>query len=158
MVEKADLRRVPAFADLPDEQLDWFLGNSQELHVAAGDTYIRQGDPAEWMFVILEGQFEWRGDIGGDTVTYPSKAGDVTGILPFSRMKRFSVTFRALTAGRLLKFPASLVPGTCPENAGIDRSAWWGTCPTGFEKPRASNSSGTGWRRWASFPRGSPMN
>jgi signal transduction histidine kinase len=110
MVEKSDLRRVPAFADLPDDQLDWFLGNSQELRVAVGDTYIRQGDPADWMCVILEGQFQWRGDLGGDTVTYPAKAGDVTGILPFSRMKRYSVTFRALTEGRLLKFPASLFP------------------------------------------------
>src|SRR6201993_832352 len=110
MVEKSDLRRVPAFADLPDDQLDWFLGNSQELHVAVGDSHIRQGDPADWMFVILEGQFQWRGDLGGDIVTYPSKAGDVTGILPFSRMKRYSVTFRALTEGRLLKFPASLFP------------------------------------------------
>src|ERR1700739_1867692 len=110
MVEKSDLRRVPAFVDLPDDQLDWFLGNSQEVHVAVGDSHIRQGDPADWMFVILEGQFQWRGDLGGDTVTYPAKAGDVTGILPFSRMKRYSVTFRALTEGRLLKFPASLFP------------------------------------------------
>src|SRR6201998_4745874 len=110
MVEKSDLRRVPAFADLPDDQLDWFLSNSQELHAAVGDSHIRQGDPADWMFVILEGQFQWRGDLGSDIVTYPSKAGDVTGILPFSRMKRYSVTFRALTEGRLLKFPASLFP------------------------------------------------
>ncbi len=108
MVEKAELLRVPAFADLPDDQLDWFLGNSQEFHVAAGDSFIRQGDPADWMVVILEGQFQWRGDVGGDIVTYPAKVGDVTGILPFSRMKRFGVTFRALTAGRILKFPASL--------------------------------------------------
>ena len=110
MADKTELRRVPVFADLPDDQLDWFLGNSQEFHVAAGESYIRQGDPADWMFVILEGQFEWRGDLGGDTVIYPAKAGDVTGVLPFSRMKRFSVTFRALNAGRLLKFPASLFP------------------------------------------------
>jgi signal transduction histidine kinase len=110
MADKSELRRVPVFADLPDDQLDWFLGNSQEFHVAAGDCYIRQGDPADWMFVILEGRFEWRGGLGGDTVIYPAKAGDVTGVLPFSRMKRFSVTFRALEAGRLLKFPASLFP------------------------------------------------
>ena len=110
MADKSELRRVPVFGDLPDDQLDWFLGNSQEFQVAAGDSYIRQGDPADWMFVILEGQFEWRGDLGGDTVIYPAKAGDVTGVLPFSRMKRFSVTFRALNAGRLLKFPASLFP------------------------------------------------
>jgi signal transduction histidine kinase len=110
MVDKAELLRVPAFADLPDDQLDWFLANSQELHVAVGETYIRQGDPAEWMVVLLEGQFEWRGGVAGDTVTYPAKAGDVTGVLPFSRMKRFSVTFRALTEGRILKFPASSFP------------------------------------------------
>ena len=110
MADKSELLRVPAFADLPNDQLDWFLGNSQEFRVAAGDSYIRQGDPAEWMVVILEGQFQWRGELAGDTVTYPAKVGDVTGILPFSRMKRFSVTFRALTAGRILKFPASLFP------------------------------------------------
>src|SRR5271154_4598482 len=110
MVDKSELRRVPVFADLPDDQLDWFLGSSQELHLAVGDTHIRQGDSADWMFVILEGQFEWRGEHGGDIAIYPVKPGDVTGILPFSRMKRFSVTFRALTAGRILKFPASLFP------------------------------------------------
>src|SRR6202035_5803222 len=36
--------------------------------------------------------------------------GDVTGVLPFSRMKQFAVTGRALTDGRVLKFPASLFP------------------------------------------------
>jgi signal transduction histidine kinase len=110
MVDKSELRRVPVFADLPDDQLDWFLGNSQELHVAARDVYIRQGEPADWMFVILEGQFQWRGDLGGDTVIYSAKPGDVTGVLPFSRMKRFTVTGRALTEGRILKFPAPLFP------------------------------------------------
>jgi signal transduction histidine kinase len=110
MVEKAELLRVPAFADLPDDQLDWFLGNSQELRVAAGDSCIRQGDSAEWMVVLLEGEFQWRGDAGSDSVTYPAKVGDVSGVLPFSRMKRFSVSLRAFTAGRILKFPASLFP------------------------------------------------
>ena len=68
MVEKSELLRVPAFADLPDDQISWFLGNSQEMHVAAGDIYVRQGDPADSMFVILEGQFQWRGELGGDTI------------------------------------------------------------------------------------------
>jgi signal transduction histidine kinase len=110
MVDKAELLRVPAFADLPDDQLDWFLGNSQEFHLAAGDSPIRQGDPAEWMMVLIEGEFQWRGDLGGELVTYPAKAGDVSGVLPFSRMKRFSVSLRAFSAGRILKFPASRFP------------------------------------------------
>src|SRR2546427_3953001 len=62
------------------------------------------------MFVILEGQFQWRGEFGGETVVLSAKPGDVTGVLPFSRMKQFTVTGRALSAGRLLKFPASLFP------------------------------------------------
>src|SRR5213082_43434 len=62
MVDKSELLRVPAFADLPDDQIAWFLSQAQETHIKAGDTYVRQGDPADWMFVILEGQFQWRGE------------------------------------------------------------------------------------------------
>src|SRR6202140_3407645 len=110
MVEKSELLRVPAFSDLPDDQISWFLGNSQEMRVVAGDIYVRQGDPADSMFVILEGQFQWRGEFGGDTVVASAKPGDVTGVLPFSRMKQFAVTGRAVTDGRVLRFPASLFP------------------------------------------------
>src|SRR5437762_1017975 len=110
MVEKSELLRVPAFVDLPDDQIAWFLSQSQETHIKAGDTYVRQGDPADWMFVILEGQFQWRGEFGGGAVVFSTKPGDVTGVLPFSRMKQFTVTGRAVTDGRVLKFPASLLP------------------------------------------------
>lgn len=110
MVEKSELRRVSAFADLPDDQLDWFLSHAQEVRLIAGETYIRQGDPAEWMFVLLEGQSQIRGEFGGETALFSSKAGDVGGVLPFSRMKQFPVTGRALTDGRMLRFPASLFP------------------------------------------------
>jgi signal transduction histidine kinase len=110
MIDKSELLRVPAFADLPDDQIAWFLGQSQEMHLKAGDTYVRQGDPADSMFVILEGQFQWRGEFGGETVVLPGKPGDVTGVLPFSRMKQFTVTGRAITDGRVLKFPTSLFP------------------------------------------------
>src|SRR6266699_2239986 len=108
MIDKSELIRVPAFADLPEEQIAWFLSQSQETHVKAGETYVRQGDPADWMFVILEGQFQWRGEFGGETVVLSGKPGDVTGVLPFSRMKQFTVSGRAMTDGRVLKFPTSL--------------------------------------------------
>ncbi|HZR31626.1 MAG TPA: ATP-binding protein [Terriglobales bacterium] len=110
MADKSELLRVPAFADLPDDQIAWFLSQSQEVLVKAGDIYVRQGDPADTMFVILDGQFQWRGEFGGETVVLSGKPGDVTGVLPFSRMKQFAVTGRAVTAGRLLKFPTSLFP------------------------------------------------
>ena len=71
MIDKSELRRVPAFADLPDDQIAWFLSQSQETHVAAGETYVRAGDPADWLFVILEGQFQWRGEFAGTRSTLP---------------------------------------------------------------------------------------
>src|SRR5437660_9309525 len=110
MVDKSELLRVPAFADLPDDQIAWFLSQSQELHLKAGEVYSRQGDPADAMFVILEGQLQGRGELAGDTITFTLNPGDVTGVLPFSRMKQFTVSQRAETDGRALRFPASLFP------------------------------------------------
>src|SRR6266581_3978646 len=110
MVDKSELLRVPAFADLPDDQIAWFLSNSQEVRLTAGDIFARQGDPADWMFVLLEGQFRWRGEFNGETIIFSAAPGGVTGMLPFSRMKQFTVSGRAVTEGRILKFPASLFP------------------------------------------------
>src|SRR6478672_9613155 len=107
MVEKSELLQVPVFADLPDDQIDWFISQSQEVNLKAGDTYVHQGDPAEAMFVILDGQLQGRGEFGGETLFFTSKAGDVGGVLPFSRMKFYTVSGRAVTDSRLLRFPAA---------------------------------------------------
>jgi len=110
MVTAAELRRVSMFADLPDDQIAWFISQSQELRLKAGDAYSRQGDPADAMFVILEGEVQARGELAGETVVIPIKPGSVTGALPFSRMKQFTVGIRALIDSRALKFPASSFP------------------------------------------------
>jgi signal transduction histidine kinase len=110
MVEKSELLRVPAFADLPDDQIAWFISQSQEVRLKAGDAYVREGDPADAMFVVLDGQLEARGEFAGEPFVISTKPGDVTGVLPFSRMKQFAVTGRAVTEGRVLRFPAALFP------------------------------------------------
>lgn len=120
MIETSELLRAPAFADLPDEQISWFISHSEELKYKAGDTYSRQGDPADAMFVVLEGQLELRGEIAGETFVFSLNPGDVTGALPFSRMKQFTVSGRALTESRVVRFPAALFPDlvqTMPELA-----------------------------------------
>jgi signal transduction histidine kinase len=110
MISSSELRCVAAFSDLPEEQLVWFLSYVEDVSLQAGEVFVRQGDPADWMIVFLEGFFQWRGEFGGDAVSLPARAGEISGVFPFSRMKRFTVTGRALTDGRLLKFPASLLP------------------------------------------------
>jgi signal transduction histidine kinase len=110
MVDKSELLRVPAFENLPEDQIEWFLSQSEEILYKAGDTYMRQGEPADAMFVVLEGQMEGRGELSGETIVIPLKAGTVTGLLPFSRMKQFTVNIRAITDIRVLRFPATLFP------------------------------------------------
>src|SRR5580658_7648089 len=110
MVDKSELRRVSLFADLPDDQLDWFLSQAQEMSLKAGDVYSRQGDPADAMFVILSGLLQVRGEMGGETFVFDIEPGEVTGILPFSRMKQFRGGGRALIDSRALRFPATLFP------------------------------------------------
>src|SRR5580693_8391971 len=110
MIDKSDLLAVPVFVGLPDDQIAWFISQAEELHFKSGDTYFRQGDPADAMFVIMEGQLQGRGEIGGETIMFSMKPGDVTGVLPFSRMKQFTVGARALTDATVLRFPSSLFP------------------------------------------------
>ncbi|MGE5322648.1 MAG: sensor histidine kinase [Actinomycetota bacterium] len=121
MAQPSELLGVPAFAGLPEGQLEWFLSQAQEMELKPEETYIRQGDPADAMFVVLEGQLQGRGELGGEAVTLPVKAGDVTGALPFSRMKQVPITGKAITSSRLLRFPAARFPELVqrmPELAG----------------------------------------
>jgi signal transduction histidine kinase len=110
MADKSELQRIPTFDGLPDDQLDWFISQCEEVNLKAGDIFLQQGTPAQWMFVVLEGQMQWRGALGGDAITIPIEPGTVTGLLPFSRMKVAVMAGRAITDGRLLRFPAAKFP------------------------------------------------
>src|SRR5215469_8651504 len=96
MVTPSELLQFPAFTGLPEDQIAWFLSQAQEVSLKAGEIYAKQGDPPDAMFVLLEGEFEWRGEFGGEVAVLSGKVGDVTGALPFSRMKQFTVTGRAV--------------------------------------------------------------
>jgi signal transduction histidine kinase len=107
MTENAELLNVQTFAGLPDDQIEWFLDHAQSLRFKAGDILMTAGDPADSMYVLLEGQIQARGEIGGETMIFTIDAGTVTGRLPFSRMKMFPLTTRALSDCRILRFPES---------------------------------------------------
>lgn len=110
MLDKSELKRIPTFEGLPDDQLDWFISQCEEISLKAGDTFLQQGSPAEWMLVVLEGQMQLRGALGGEAIVMPIEPGTITGLLPFSRMKVVLMAGRAVTDGRILKFPSSKFP------------------------------------------------
>ncbi len=109
------LRRVTVFADLPEDQLKWFGDNAEDRRVEPGEVLFRKGDRPEWMAIYLEGEIHaYRDESAHDGFVFIARAGDpsgeVSGMLPFSRMTVLSATGRAVTKVRVLLFPVRLFP------------------------------------------------
>jgi signal transduction histidine kinase len=101
---EAALRQIEIFSDLRDDQLQWFSSNSEELRLCPGDLLLREGDPADALFVVLEGEVRGRHENGGtDTSGFVGRAGQVIGMLPFSRMTTFPLTARATVPAWMLR-------------------------------------------------------
>ncbi|HEY9377691.1 MAG TPA: cyclic nucleotide-binding domain-containing protein, partial [Jiangellaceae bacterium] len=99
------------FGGLPDDQLAWLAGNGDLLLFKTGETVFRAGDPADSMIVILEGALELLIGIGGQLVpTFVQYAGEVTGLLPFSRMQHYTGVGRAAGSLRVLRIPKGRFP------------------------------------------------
>ena len=107
----AKLRNIPVFADLPQEDLLWFISQSEERHAAVGDIIMREGDHPDFMMVMLEGEMRARAEHGSaDGPVFTITAGDVTGMLPFSRLKVITVTGRAVLPSHFLGFRVTAFP------------------------------------------------
>lgn len=108
MSKGAELRRVDAFADLSDADLAWLAETGEILSLPAGAAIVREGDPADIMLAVIDGELRAvRETPPADGRVYVVKAGMVSGMLPFSRLKNFPVTSRAVVPTRLLRFPAA---------------------------------------------------
>ena len=105
------LLNIRVFEDLPREELLWFVSQCQERRAAVGEVIIREGDPPDFMMVMLEGEMRARAEHGSpDGPVFTITTGDVTGMLPFSRLKVISVTGRAVLPSHFLAFPVSQFP------------------------------------------------
>ncbi len=105
-----ELRKtVSVFSDLPQEHLEWFVSNSNEARFAPGEIVFKEGSPAEFMTVMLEGRIYARREAeGANSPIFIVNKGNVTGLLPYSRMTQITVTGRAEEPVRLLWFPSAL--------------------------------------------------
>ncbi len=100
------LRRSAVFADLAAPELAWVAAQCELVALAPGDVLFRPGDPAEWMFVALEGTLQARREgLGPGAPAFVVRAGDIAGTIPYSRMTSFAGTGRAVTPARVARFP-----------------------------------------------------
>ena len=80
------LRRVSALQGLADNELEWLATHGEEVWYPAGAPLFREGDPATKMSILLRGEAHVRRSQGG-LALFVGRSGQITGVLPFSRMK-----------------------------------------------------------------------
>ena len=91
-----DLRKIEVFADLSQDQLDWLAEHLQERRFQPGEVMGREGEPLDNLIVILEGEIQIRRGSGSDEIFIRVMAGEVTGLLPYSRLTHYGGTSRAV--------------------------------------------------------------
>jgi signal transduction histidine kinase len=107
----ARLQAISVFDDMAPADLAWFVAQSDEHRFAVGETIFHEGDAPDFMVVMLEGEMRARSEkLGPSGPVFTAKAGDITGMLPFSRLKVLSVTGRATAPTHLLTFHATHFP------------------------------------------------
>ena len=83
-----DLAALPPLADVPRDQLQWLIDHGEFRRVADGDVLRAVGADIEGLFVVVSGRFSVRVEQGGvEREVREVTAGQVTGYLPYSRLK-----------------------------------------------------------------------
>jgi signal transduction histidine kinase len=85
----AALERIGPLHGLPLEDRLWLARHGEESMVDTGDVLFEEGAPAERMILILKGEIHVRRQHGSPMALFIGRSGQMTGLLPFSRMKGY---------------------------------------------------------------------
>ncbi len=83
-----ELLAMPLFADDPDA-IGWLIEHFTVTCYEQGECVVQMGAPATDFVVALEGELHFRRENDPYGQTYIAKAGEPSGVLPFSRMKTY---------------------------------------------------------------------
>jgi len=97
-----ELKTMTVFADLPEDDLAWLAERMEEKSLNAGDVFAHEGDPLEYLSVMLEGEMHIERPQEPGTPMFIARAPQVTGLLPFSRSTKYVGTARIVRPTRSL--------------------------------------------------------
>lgn len=118
-VSVQELAVVTDFQGVPDHELEWLAENLSLTELAKGETYYRQGDSADVLQIVLEGALELvRREEGKEVASFLVEEGEVSGLLPFSRMESYGASATALKPTRVAELSTTLFP-TLHERAPV---------------------------------------
>ena len=91
-ITTAELKKVIALSDLPEDHLQWILDHSEYEEYEDGASIMKFGEPTTRMMFLLEGNIAFYMDVNGRQVYYftfgnEKATGGVSGLIPYSRMK-----------------------------------------------------------------------
>ena len=85
---KQSLQSIDIFEGVPDDQMQWLAGHIELKIFEKGDLLFKAGEPATHMYVIHDGLFNIYIDRNGKRQAFAEiGTKDITGVLPYSRMK-----------------------------------------------------------------------
>jgi signal transduction histidine kinase len=106
----AALERIGPLQGLPFEERLWLAQHGEEVVAHPGDILFEEGVQADRMILILKGEIHVRRQRGGPMELFIGRAGQMTGLLPFSRMKAYGGQGFAVSEVWALLFHKSLYP------------------------------------------------
>ena len=98
------LRRFPAFAEVPDAQLQWFIDHAEVTSFPKETAINKPNAPTDYLMLLLEGRIRIdAGPNGSGEELVMYEPHSILGLLPFSRMKTFSNWVMAETPVQVLR-------------------------------------------------------
>ena len=104
------LEHIGPLNGLPIEDRLWLAHHGEEFIANAGDVLFEEGAAAENMILILKGEIHVRRQHGGPMALFIGRAGQMTGVLPFSRMKTYGGQGFAISPVWALIIPKTIFP------------------------------------------------
>ncbi|MCG6923352.1 MAG: cyclic nucleotide-binding domain-containing protein [Acidobacteria bacterium] len=106
-----ELRTVTILEGLPEEPLAWLADHGERIDLAAGDRVFERGQPADFMYIVVGGTIQRFEEIGGQWLPVATtRQGEVTGMLPFSRMTHYPGNTVATEPSRVLRVRKTDIP------------------------------------------------
>jgi len=97
------LKSNSVFGDLPEADLAWLAERMDEVRLNVGEVYARAGEPLDHLTVMLEGEMHIERPEDQGSPMFMASAGQVTGLLPFSRLTKYKGTGRVVRSVHALR-------------------------------------------------------
>jgi signal transduction histidine kinase len=101
------LRKSPLFEGLSDEELQRLMDMADRVSLRAGDVLIRQGEPGDAAYVVIQGEFEIQKRTGQSVIKVDVRnPGDVVGEMALLSRASRNATVVAKTDAETLRIPS----------------------------------------------------